>query len=110
MGGCDDGADVDFMKRTTSKLNSPLSLTHPLVRELKTALQSLDSLPLATKADVEHWYEAAAAFRVKLRSEWDSLYEWLPHELEHYLCDADIRAKEPAYAARQRKQLAALLE
>jgi len=79
------------------------------IHELRAALRALDAMPLTSKKEVEGWYEASAAFQAKLRSEWASVYDSLPHELEHYLVDADIRAKDPGYASYQRKILAALL-
>ena len=87
----------------------PLDHTHPLVRELKAALRSLDALPLTKKEEAESWYVASAEFEKRLHSDWSSIYDSLPHELEHYLSDADIRAKDPAYADYQRKLLASLL-
>jgi hypothetical protein len=66
-------------------------------------------MPLTTKEEAESWYEASDAFRKRLSSEWASIYDSLPHELEHYLVDADIRAKDAGYADYQRKILAALL-
>ncbi len=83
--------------------------SHPLVRELKAALRVLDALPLSTKEDMERWYDASDAFRKRLRSDWGSIYDCLPHELEHYLDDADIRAKDAGYTEYQRKLLMALL-
>ncbi len=52
---------------------------------------------------------AAAAFEKRLRTDWSSIYDSLPHELEHYLVDDDIRAKDAGYARSQREKLAVLL-
>jgi len=86
----------------------PLDPTDPLVLELSKELRSLDLLPIATKEERKEWVKARWAFDEKLRTVWSGIYDSLPHELEHYLDDADIRAKEPGYAAQQRAQLAAL--
>jgi len=86
-----------------------LDLEHPLVVELSLALQALDALPLSTEDERALWSEAAQAFERKLRTDWSSVYDSLPHEVEHYLDDADIRAKDAGYASYQRKLLAPLL-
>jgi hypothetical protein len=86
-----------------------LDHAHPLVRELKDALRALDAIPLTKKEEVESWYVASDAFQKRLRSDWSSIYDSLPHELEHYLVDADIRVKDPGYARYQRDLLASLL-
>lgn len=66
-------------------------------------------MPLKKKEEVESWYAASDAFQKRLRSDWSGIYDSLPHELEHYLVDADIRAKDPGYARYQRDLLASLL-
>ena len=86
-----------------------LDQAHPLVREFKAALRILDALPLTKKEEVESWYVASEVFQKRLRSDWSSIYDSLPHELEHYLVDADIRAKDAGYAKYQREMLSALL-
>jgi hypothetical protein len=86
-----------------------LDHAHPLVRELKAALRALDALPLTKKEEVESWYAASEVFQKRLRADWSSIYDSIPHELEHYLVDADIRAKDPGYARYQRDLLASLL-
>ncbi len=106
-----NGAIEDAARHHRSaSIKLPEQLGHdPLMRELKAALRALDALPLKTKEDLEHWYKAADAFRGRLNSEWESISAALPHELEHYLCDADIREKDPIYTGYQRKLLSALL-
>lgn len=69
----------------------------------------LDALPISTKQERERWYEQSDGFEKRLRTDWSHIYDSLPHELEHYLVDADIRAKDAGYAAYQRKLLAILL-
>jgi hypothetical protein len=86
-----------------------LGLNDPLVIDLSRELRALDALPISTKEERKAWSDAAGGFEKKLRTEWVGIYDSLPHELEHYLVDADIRAKDPGYAAYQRKHLAALL-
>ena len=86
-----------------------LDRSHPLVIELSAELRKLDALPLSTKEERKIWREAAHAFERRLRTDWSSVYDSLPHELEHYLVDDDIRAKDEVYVRYQRKLLAPLL-
>ena len=66
-------------------------------------------MPLSTKDDRARWYIAADRFREKLRRDYLPIYDSLPHELEHYLADADIRAKDVSYAQYQKSKLGGLL-
>jgi len=92
------------------KFSSPvLHATDPVVLELKAELRALDAMPIATRDERTRWYAAAERFRTRLHSDWRSIYDSLPHELEHYLSDPDIRAKDPAYAEYQRHLLSLLL-
>ncbi len=86
----------------------PLDPANPLVRDLCDDLRTLEALPISSNEERAKWYAEASRFRTKLRGEYAPIYDSLPHELEHYLSDADIRAKEPAYAENQKRQLAAL--
>lgn len=88
----------------------PLDLANPLVQALSVELYALDALPISTKQERRVWFDAAGSFDKKLRTEWASIYDSLPHELEHYLVDTDIRAKDTGYANYQRNLLAALLK
>jgi|GEM_PF-1765820 len=87
----------------------PLDLQNPVVQELSAELQVLDVLPIATKEEREAWESARQSFEKKLRSVWSGVYDSLPHEIEHYLCDVDIRARDAGYARYQRERLACLL-
>ena len=86
----------------------PLDTANPLVRALCDDLRALEALPIHSKEDRARWYAEASKIQAKLRGEYAAIYDSLPHELEHYLVDADIRAKEPVYAENQKRQLAAL--
>ncbi|MBX3737998.1 MAG: hypothetical protein KF715_14980 [Candidatus Didemnitutus sp.] len=57
--------------------------------------------PIETKEGREAWYFEIQQFRVKLGTTYASIYDSLPHELEHYLDDADIRAKDAGYRKKQ---------
>lgn len=67
-------------------------------------------MPIASKPDRDKWYDQAAKVNAKLGTVYASISESLPHELDHYLSDVDIRAKEPLYAGDQKRQLLGLLE
>ncbi len=95
--------------RSTSDSSPSLDTASPLVRALSADLRALEALPIQSKGDRANWYSEASKIQSKLRGEYAAIYDSLPHELEHYLVDADIRAKEPAYAENQKRQLAALL-
>lgn len=86
-----------------------LDLTDPLVIALVAGLRSLDALPISTAKEREVWSAAAREFGRKLRTDWSGIYDSLPHELEHYLVDDDIRARDEGYARYQRVILAELL-
>jgi len=90
----------------TPDTSLPLDLSNPLLCNLRRDLHALDAMPLTSKEDLTRWYDAADDFRVKLRHEYAPIYDSLPHELEHYLADADIRAKDPGYADQQKRKLA----
>jgi len=87
----------------------PLDLTHPKVGELSKRLRALHAMPLSSKEDVAAWYAEADKLRVRLYEDYREVYDSLPHEIEHYLVDADIRAKDPGYARYQEDILSDLL-
>lgn len=90
--------------------STPPDFTNPLVSALRDELRALDAMPIASKADRDKWYDRAAEVEAKLGSVYASISESLPHELWHYLSDADIRAKEPSYAENQKRDLLGLLD
>jgi hypothetical protein len=85
-----------------------IDLSDPLVQRLRADLHTLDAMPLLSKDDRARWYVAAGEFRAKLRHDYASIYDALPHELEHYLADADIRARDASYAQYQKSKLGGL--
>jgi len=89
--------------------HATLDLKDPLVRELSEEFRALDALPIDTQKDREEWHVARQAFEEKLNTVWSSVTHLLPPEIQHYLDDADIRAKDEGYTQRQRKKLAVLL-
>jgi hypothetical protein len=91
--------------RTISKFDP----SHPMVIALKAELSSLHALPITTKEERDIWYTEAKLFGEKLHGQWSEIYVLLPHELEHYLADADIRAKDGVYRKHQECLLSELL-
>ncbi len=87
----------------------PLDWSNPKLARFASELQQLDALPLGSRDEIAVWDAAADLFRRKLYSEYEELYDSLPHEIEHYLTDSDIRARDPGYAAYQRDLLAEIL-
>lgn len=72
-----------------------------LFRSLSHDLRVLNQCGIETEEERKLWYLEVQRFREKLRSRYHEIYDELPHELEHYLDDADIRAKDTGYRKRQ---------
>ena len=109
IGICIAARSGGLLRQSTPKQSyPPLDPTDPRVLQLSKELRALDALPIVTKEERKEWERARWVFDKKLRTVWNGIYDSLPHELEHYLDDMDIRAKEPEYAVRQREQLAVL--
>jgi len=87
----------------------PLNLSHPQTIALRKELRALQAMPLSTKAEINAWYEVAIQLTAALPVRYKDIYESLPHEIYHYLADADIRAKDPVYAKYQEDLLSDLL-
>jgi hypothetical protein len=68
-------------------------------RFLASEQERLRALPLSSKSDAEVWRPEAAALERQLTTRFPDLE--FPHEIWHYLSDADIRAREPEYEAMQ---------
>ena len=95
-----------FRKRTMK----PLDWTNPKLARFTLELQHLDGLPLSSKEEVARWDAAADSLRQKIYAEYADIYDMLPHEIEHYLTDSDIRARDAGYAGYQRGLLAEILK
>ena len=68
-----------------------------LFRSLSYDIRVINQRPIATVEERELWYAEVQRFREKLYSTYKGIYDDLPYELEHYLDDADIRAKDAGY-------------
>ena len=72
---------------------------------LAEALTSLLNFVPETAEDLARWYDKAQCIL-----ENPSLLKGAPHFLWHYLADADIRMKDPAYADMQRRRVEQVLQ
>ena len=67
-------------------------------------------MPLLTKNDLSAWNTRASELLGDLRTVNRSVYDALPHFIEHYLADADIRLKDVQYGYQQQEQIEACIE
>ncbi len=74
---------------------------------LAADLRRLVALNPHTKAELMHWYGEAIEVKERIRT--SPKVHGMPHSLWHFLDDADIRAKDPAYAREQLERLEAHL-
>ena len=81
-----------------------------LFRSLSYDIRVLNQRPIATEAERNLWHIEVQRLREKLRSTYKEISRDLPHELEHYFDDADIRARDAGYRKRQEDFIAWLLE
>ena len=66
-------------------------------------------LPLVEKKDELRWDDEANKLRTKISSTYKDIAAELPHELEHYFADTDIRLKDQNYRVRQDQFVARLV-
>ncbi len=72
------------------------------------ALQRLMALPLTNDAELEAWYEESAKLETVMAQKFPELE--FPHEVRHFIIDADIRAKDDGYRNRQHRIIAGYIE
>jgi hypothetical protein len=87
----------------------PLDLAHPQTIALSKRLRALHAMPINTKEERKAWYAEAGKLEATLHVEYSEIYDSLPHEITHYLVDADIRAKDAGYTKYQEDLLSDLL-
>lgn len=80
-----------------------------MVQGFALELERLVAFPISDSTSLDEWYRRASAFRETTYSRFPSIYDRLPHELEHYLDDADIRLKDSGYKAVQDEFMTNLL-
>jgi len=103
---------MKLLSKFFSRVSTPgpvLDPKNPQVVALSKELRALHALPIASEKEREIWYSEAEKLRRKLYEEYKEVYDSLPQELEHYLVDADIRAKDAGYARHQEELLTGLL-
>ncbi len=62
---------------------------------LVTRLERLLSLPLDSKSEIDAWYAESQKLQRELPERFPDLE--YPHEVWHFLSDADIRARDAGY-------------
>jgi hypothetical protein len=77
------------------------------MRAIAAELEALLHLPLSTPADLDSWYVSARRFNERLKTYPNDVLRRLPHDLWHYLDDADIRLRTPQYAEAQNERVLA---
>jgi len=70
---------------------------------LVTELERLLSLPFDSKSQVEAWYAESKRVQRELPERFPDLE--YPHEVWHFLADADIRARDAGYRQYQEKMM-----
>lgn len=74
---------------------------------LAADLRRLVALNPRTRTELTYWYGEAIAVKERIRTSPE--VHGMPHSLWHFLDDADIRAKDPAFARDSLERLAAHL-
>ena len=80
-----------------------------LFHSLASDIQALLDAAATNGQDSESWHDLADQLHVKLSSIYEPIYSRIPHELEHYLCDSDIRQKDEAYRRAQESEIMSYL-
>lgn len=68
---------------------------------LVSELERLLSLPLDSKSQLQNWYAESERVQRELLERYPDLEH--PHEVWHFLADADIRARDAGYRQYQEK-------
>src|SRR6476660_6005786 len=68
-------------------------------------IEPITKLPLNTNEDEDAWYAATRAMMQRLKARFPDVASVVPHQLYHYIDDADIHRKEPAYRAAQERYI-----
>ena len=87
-------------------MNTDCDAHFSLAAELKALLE----MPLNTSSDLDAWDRESDIFRNKLYTKYGTIYDSLPHELEHFLADADIRLKDEEYKKSQNEFILRLID
>jgi hypothetical protein len=74
-------------------------------RFIADQLEPITQLPLSTAEDEDAWDIATREMMQRLSARFPDVASVVPHELYHYISDADIHRKEPAYRAAQERYI-----
>ena len=84
--------------------------TNIAVKPIADALARLMTARVQSEADLQAWYAAAQEFRDLVATQPIEVQRLVPHSVEHYLADADIRLRDPEYADAQQREMARVVE
>ena len=62
-------------------------------------LEPITKLPVGTADEEDEWYAATHAMMERLGTRFPDIAAVVPHQLYHYISDADIYRKEPSFRA-----------
>lgn len=79
------------------------------LHDLARALRDLVGRATSDRAELDEWYAAARRLQEWIRADPD-LSDAVPHFVWHYLADADIRRKDPAYDLEQAQCLMEIVD
>ena len=68
-------------------------------------IEPITKLPLKTGEDEEAWYAATREMMERLKTRFPEVASVVPHQLYHYIDDADIHRKKPSYRAAQERYI-----
>jgi hypothetical protein len=68
-------------------------------------IEPITKLPLSTTEDEVAWHAATRAMMERLKARFPDVASVVPHQLYHYVDDADIHRKKPAYRAAQERYI-----
>ena len=79
-------------------------------KSIAEKLRKLSQMALVTRDDLASVNMCADQLLAELRAMEQSVYDSLPHFIEHYLADADIRLKDSRYCEEQQKQIVEIIK
>lgn len=79
--------------------------TEESLKIIAKELKQLYELPITNDKELQAWHVAAKAFKEHLHDNFTSISDELPHFIEHYLNDADIRFKDASYMEDQNTKI-----
>jgi hypothetical protein len=77
-------------------------------RYLVDELEKLLSMPIGSEQELETWYAESKRVQAELPDRFPDLN--YPHEVWHFLADADIRSRDPGYRQHQERVIIDYIE